>query len=178
VVARDELLRLIDLEVLERVDAEVGQHLERIGALEVEIGHVVRLIEQRAGLAPGPLLVAPVREFVAHDRKGVRPDLRIAHHLDRIARRLERFLQRSITHRCWSPADNLTVVHVSVLMPRERVPLVPLSGRLERRNYTCCEIVQEKRGEWMVRSPLQRALASRTQRTRCASCASTATTMK
>ena len=46
VVARDELLRLIDLEILEAVDAEIGEHLERVGALDVEIRHVVRLVEQ------------------------------------------------------------------------------------------------------------------------------------
>ena len=53
-----------------------------IGPLDVQIGHVVRLIEERAGLAPGTLLVAPVRELAGHLRIDVRPYLRVAHQLD------------------------------------------------------------------------------------------------
>ncbi len=74
-VAGHELLGLIDLEILEAVDAEIGKHFQRIRTFDVEIGHVVRQIEQRATLAPRALLVPPVRELGTHDGKGVGSDL-------------------------------------------------------------------------------------------------------
>ncbi len=68
-VAGNELFGLVDGEAPEAVDAEIGQQPDDIAAANVEIRHVVRLIEQRAGLAPGALLVAPVTELVSHDRE-------------------------------------------------------------------------------------------------------------
>ena len=82
VVAHDELLRLVRREVLERVDAEMGEELDRVRALDLEVEHVVRLVEERGRLAPGHLLVPPVRELGRHRRIDVRPDLRVARHLD------------------------------------------------------------------------------------------------
>ena len=75
VVAGDELLGLVDGEVPDRVDAEVRQQLERIGTLDVHIGHVVRLVEQHGGFLPGALLVSPVREFGRYDGKDIGSDL-------------------------------------------------------------------------------------------------------
>ena len=86
VVAGDELLRLVHGCVLERVDAEVGEEPDHVGALDVEIRHVVRLVEERARVAPRGLLVPPVRELTRHRRIDVRADLRVARHLDRAAR--------------------------------------------------------------------------------------------
>ena len=77
-IAGDELLGLVDLEILEAVDAEIGEHLERVGTFDIQIRHVVRLIEKRAGLAPGTLLISPVGELVLHHGKRIGPDLRIA----------------------------------------------------------------------------------------------------
>ena len=98
VVAGDELFRLIDLEVLEAVDAEIREELQRVGALDVEVGHVVRLVEQRAALAPRALLVAPVRELGPNHRKGIGPDLRIAQQVDRALRTFQGGLQAVVGH--------------------------------------------------------------------------------
>jgi hypothetical protein len=61
--------------VLEAVDAEIREHLERIRTLDVHVGHVMRLIEERTRFTPRSLFVSPVRELVANDRKRVRTDL-------------------------------------------------------------------------------------------------------
>ena len=83
-----ELLGLIDREILERVGREVREELQRVLAAHEQVDHVVRLVEQHAGLGPGALLVAPVGKFGRDDRVNVGADLRIAQHLDRIARGL------------------------------------------------------------------------------------------
>ena len=48
VVAGDELLGLVHREVLEGVHAERGEQPDHVGALDVEVGHVVRLVEEGA----------------------------------------------------------------------------------------------------------------------------------
>ncbi len=98
VVAGDELLGLADLEARERVDAEVGEQADDVRAFEVEVGHVVRLVEERGGLAPRDLLVHPVRELARDGRVDIRPDLRVARHLDRAADRLQLLLQTPVRH--------------------------------------------------------------------------------
>jgi hypothetical protein len=98
VVAGYELLSLIDAKVLEGVDAEIGENFERVGALDVQIRHVMRLIEQCAGLAPGPLFIPPVGELMLDHREGIGPYLGIAQHLDRASGGLYRVLQASLTH--------------------------------------------------------------------------------
>ena len=80
-----KLLRLIDFEILVAIDAKIRQHLERLRALDIQIGHVVRLIEKRAAFLPGALFISPVRELGTHHRKGVGSDLRIAQSLHRTA---------------------------------------------------------------------------------------------
>ena len=69
----------------------------------------MRLIEQRAGLAPRALLVAPVRELARHDGKRIRADLRIAQHLDRVARGLQGFLQVAMAHGDDDPPWSLSI---------------------------------------------------------------------
>ena len=64
----------------------------------IQLGHVVRLVEQHGGLAPGALLVAPVGEFGRHDRINVGANPRIAQHLHRIAGCLQHFLEVLRTH--------------------------------------------------------------------------------
>ena len=98
VVARHELLCLVDREVLERVHAERRQERDHIGPFDAEIGHVMRLIEQRRRLPPGDLLVHPVRELARHGRIHVRPDLRVPRHLDRVAGRLQLVLEAVMSH--------------------------------------------------------------------------------
>ena len=46
------------------------------------VGHVMRLVEQRTGLAPGSLLRAPVREL-GRNRELERREGRVPHQLDR-----------------------------------------------------------------------------------------------
>src|SRR4029450_13425356 len=81
-VAGHELLGLIDPEILETVDAEIGKYFQRIRAFDVEVGHVVRQVQQRATLAPRALLVPPVRELGTHDGKRVGTDRRISQQFD------------------------------------------------------------------------------------------------
>ncbi len=66
VAARDELLGLVDREALEAVDAQVVEQLEGVGPFDQQVGHMIGLVEQDAGLLPGPLLVTPVGEFRRH----------------------------------------------------------------------------------------------------------------
>ena len=75
VAARHHLLGLVRLEIGEAVDGRVRDQLERIRSLDGELRHVMRLVEQHRGLAPGALLVAPVGEFVGDDRVDIRADL-------------------------------------------------------------------------------------------------------
>ena len=100
VIAGDELLGLVHLEARERVDAEVGEQPEHIRAFEVQVGHVVRLVEKRSGLAPRDLLLHPVRELTRHRRVDIWPDLRVARHLDRAADGLQLLLQTPVRHLC------------------------------------------------------------------------------
>ncbi len=83
VVAGDELLGLVDGKIVKAIDGKIRQQPERVGSLDVEIRHVVRLVEETGCLAPGPLLVAPVREFARHARIDIRADLRVAREVDR-----------------------------------------------------------------------------------------------
>ena len=61
---------------------------------------VARLIEKRACFTPRPLFIPPIGKFGTHNGKGIRTDLRIAQHLDRITGGSQHILQGSITHKC------------------------------------------------------------------------------
>ena len=78
--ARNELLGAIDGEALEAVGRQIREQLQGIRALDVLLDHVVRLVEQDAGVSPRALLVAPVRVLGRDDRIHVGADLRIAEH--------------------------------------------------------------------------------------------------
>ena len=60
VAAGHELLGAVDGELGEAVDREMGEQLEGVGPFDVDVHHVVRLVEEHAGLAPGALFIAPV----------------------------------------------------------------------------------------------------------------------
>ena len=81
---RDVLLRHVDREALDAVDRRVRDQLQGVGAFEEEVDHVVRLVVEHRGLAPGALLAAPVRELGRHDGVHVGADLRVAQKLDRV----------------------------------------------------------------------------------------------
>src|SRR5580658_2228203 len=76
-VTRNKLLSLIHLEILIAIYAQVRQQFERVWTLDIEIRHVVRLVEQSAALLPGALFIPPVSEFGAHHWKGIGSNLRI-----------------------------------------------------------------------------------------------------
>ena len=98
--ARDEVLGLVDGEALEAVDGQPGEQLERVRALHREVGHVVRLVVEHAGLLPGRLLVPPVRELGRDPRVDVRAGLRVAQQLHRALDRGEQVFKASVTHDC------------------------------------------------------------------------------
>src|ERR1700733_6137568 len=74
VAAWNELLGPAGGEVGKTVEGEMRQQLERVGPLHVLLHHMVRLIEKNAGLPPGSLLVAPVRELWRDHRIDVGSD--------------------------------------------------------------------------------------------------------
>jgi hypothetical protein len=78
VIARHKLFGLVDLEGLERVDAEFRKQPECIRTLDIKVRHVMRLIEESTSFPPRPLFVSPVGEFGAHDGECIRADLRIS----------------------------------------------------------------------------------------------------
>ena len=80
--ARHEVLGSVAGESVEAVDREVREQPARVRALHCQVVHVVREIEEDAGLLPGSLLVAPVREFRRHPGVDVRPRRRVAEELD------------------------------------------------------------------------------------------------
>ncbi len=77
---RRELLGLVDGEILERVGRQVRQQLDGVRSLDEQVDHVVRLVEQDAGIPPGSLFVAPIGEFRRDNRIDIGADLRVAQH--------------------------------------------------------------------------------------------------
>jgi hypothetical protein len=58
--AGNKLLGLVDFEIFKAIDAKIGEQLESVGALHVEVRHVVRLVEESTGFLPGPLFISPI----------------------------------------------------------------------------------------------------------------------
>src|SRR5215471_5830569 len=92
VAAGRKLLCSIYRKLGEAVGPEIRKHLERVWPSHAHIRHMVRLVEEYGGLAPCPLLVAPVRIFVRNYRIDVRSDLRIAQQGYWISRALQQIL--------------------------------------------------------------------------------------
>src|SRR5690606_5057361 len=90
---RDVLLRLVDFPALDRVDHRVRQQLQRIRALDVEVEHVVRLVEQHGTVLPGPLFGTPVGEVRRDHRIDIGTDLRIAQLGDDVGSILQNLLE-------------------------------------------------------------------------------------
>ncbi len=74
------------------------KQLESVRTFDEQIHHVVGLVEQNAGVAPGALLVAPVGEFGGDHRIDVGADLRIAQHVDGIADGLKFLFKVFVSH--------------------------------------------------------------------------------
>ena len=91
--ARHELLGTVRDEAGEAVHAEVVQHGEGVGAGHFQVDHVVRLVEQHAGLLPGALFQAPVGVFRGHARVNVGAYLLVAQEIDHVAAVGEDFVQ-------------------------------------------------------------------------------------
>ncbi len=98
VAQRHHLLGPVHREIGEGVDGQVAEELARVGAFHQHLGHVVRLVEQHRGVAPGELLVAEVGELRGDDRVDVGAQLRVAQQFDRVAALLKHFLQIFCTH--------------------------------------------------------------------------------
>lgn len=82
---RNEVLRLVQVEVLETVDAHVGQEGLGVRAFDDQLVHVVRLVEEHGGVAPGLLFAAPVGELGGDDRVDIDAAAGIAQQLDRVS---------------------------------------------------------------------------------------------
>ena len=80
--AGHEVLRPAGAEAVEAVDGEPGEQLQRVRAVDGQVVHVERLVEEDAGRLPRPLLVAPVGELRRHAREDVGAGLRVAQQLD------------------------------------------------------------------------------------------------
>ena len=92
VIAPDKLLGLVDTVVLKTIDPRIGEQLDRVRSLNPHVRHVVGLVEKDAGLFPSALFLSPVRKLGRHHRIDIRAELRITHHLHRIAGALDRFI--------------------------------------------------------------------------------------
>ena len=96
--ACDKLLGLIDFKVLKGIDSQFRKQFERVRPFNVEVGHVVGLVEKSAGFTPGALLISPVGELVTHHRAGIGADLRVAQQFNRARDGLQHVGQTLITH--------------------------------------------------------------------------------
>ena len=76
-VDRDVLLGRVHRKVLDAVYGRVADELERIGTLDVEVSHVVGLIEKDRTATPRQLLVSPVGELRRDGRTHDRGTLRL-----------------------------------------------------------------------------------------------------
>ena len=89
----NELLRIVDLEAGEAVDAEVAQQTQGVATADEQVGHVVGLVEQGDGAAPGLLLGSPVAELRRYG-KDRGPRLCVAQKLHGASRSGDRGSQR------------------------------------------------------------------------------------
>ena len=95
---RDILLGLVDRKSLHGVGGRVGQQLERVFAPQVQIHHVMGLVEKYHAVLPGPLFHAPVVKFGRDDRIDIRSDPRVAQHADNVALAGQYLLQVGWSH--------------------------------------------------------------------------------
>ena len=82
VVAHDELLGFVHVEIFKTIDAEVGEKLQRARSLNIHVRHVIGLVEENTRVLPGVLLVAPVGVFRWDNRIDIRARLRIPQKCD------------------------------------------------------------------------------------------------
>jgi hypothetical protein len=98
VAAGHEVLGLRGGEALEAVDGQTGQEPVGVRSRHRELGHVVGLIEENRGVAPGPLLVTPVGELRGDHGVDVRSDLGVTKHVDRAVDGVQYVLEALATH--------------------------------------------------------------------------------
>ena len=67
VTAGSELLGSVDRELFETIEAEMRSHLNRIRTIDVDVRHVVGLVEKNASISPRALFIPPVRVFGGND---------------------------------------------------------------------------------------------------------------
>ncbi len=95
---RHHLLGAVDREGREGVDGQVLEILEGVGAFDQHFSHVVALVEQHGGVAPGLHFAAEVGKLRGHHRIDIGAQLRIAQVLDGVAGGLEDVLEISRAH--------------------------------------------------------------------------------
>ena len=98
---RDVVLGPGGVEAGEAVDREALEETRRVGPLDDQLVHVVRLVEQHRAVAPGALLVAPVGELGATTGYTYMPILEFAQHVDGVpspAGRLQTGPSRRASH--------------------------------------------------------------------------------
>lgn len=72
--------------------------LRDVRTLNRQISHVVGLVEQRACLSPGKLLVSPIGELAGDCGIDVWSDLRVPRQLHRITYLCQQILEASVSH--------------------------------------------------------------------------------
>ena len=85
VADRNVLLGAVNREVGKAVDGGVGDELDGVRPLDIDVHHVMALIEQYGAVAPCMLFAAPVVEFGSYDRIYVGADLGVAQQINRVA---------------------------------------------------------------------------------------------
>ncbi len=71
------LFSLVERKICKTVDGCMREQLNRIGTFDINIHHMVRLVEKNASLPPRTLLVAPVGKLGRDDRVDIGAYLRI-----------------------------------------------------------------------------------------------------
>ena len=78
------LFGAVNREIGERIDGSIGQQFDGVRAFDVDVHHVMALIEQYSAVAPCILFTAPVVEFRGYYRIYVSADLGIAQQVNRV----------------------------------------------------------------------------------------------
>ncbi len=93
-----EVLGAVEAEIRERIDAVIGEELLGLGTFDDQLVHVMGLVEEHCGIAPGALLLTPVGKLRRDDRVYIHADFGVAKHLHRIAFFLQHGFQTGFCH--------------------------------------------------------------------------------
>ena len=102
-IAGDKLFSLVGPVALDAVDTQIREQLQYVWNLNIEIGHIVRLVEQGTAFLPGTLFVCPVGKLRGNHWKGIGSDLRIAQRCYRAPGALYRIFHVVVTQSAIRP---------------------------------------------------------------------------